>query len=200
MTEHLKHTNVPVGTLPERGDLPRRDWMRLVIATLAGAAVTPGLSSAQEHVHQTAAGEASAPSGTWTPKLLSAEQNEALAALSERLIPGSQKASCNQVIDLILSVDSGQSKQSFFGALDRFDEAAANRYKKKFGSLTPQQQDEVLTSAVNGTGALHDSFGLLKEWIADSYWSSQQGLRELGWTGRLAWSSYPGCEHEGQHT
>ncbi len=33
----------------------------------------------------------------------------------------------------------------------------------------------------------------MKEWTADAYWSSQKGLRELGWTGRLAWDSFPNC-------
>jgi hypothetical protein len=45
-------------------------------------------------------------------------------------------------------------------------------------------------------GAHDEEFQNLKDWIAGAYYSSEQGMRELGWNGNYAFESYPGCEHE----
>jgi len=38
----------------------------------------------------------------------------------------------------------------------------------------------------------------LKGWISGAYYTSEQGLKELGWTGNMAFDSFPGCTH-GSH-
>jgi len=35
----------------------------------------------------------------------------------------------------------------------------------------------------------------LKEWIVGAYYSSEQGMKELGWDGNFAFEKYPTCEH-----
>jgi len=37
-------------------------------------------------------------------------------------------------------------------------------------------------------------FGNLKEWIVGAYYSSEQGMKELGWDGNFAFDTYPSCE------
>ena len=44
-----------------------------------------------------------------------------------------------------------------------------------------------------------DRFDELKGWIAGAYYSSEIGMRELGWTGQVFFASFPGCEHPGGH-
>jgi hypothetical protein len=119
----------------------------------------------------------------WVPSVLSAGQNETLIALGERLIPGSSAALCNRLIDSFLTIDTDKNRAELLQSLAAFNH---------FEELSPDQQDEILTIASRG-GKLHTQFALVKEWMADAYWSSLNGLRELGWTGRMAWESFPDC-------
>ena len=79
-------------------------------------------------------------------------------------------------------------------------EESRRAYGKPFGQISPGEQNQLLTSASTGTGPLGNHFRLVKEWVADVYWSSKEGLHELGWKGRLAWTSFDGCPHSGAHS
>jgi hypothetical protein len=46
---------------------------------------------------------------------------------------------------------------------------------------------------------LRDHFDLLKGRIAGAYYSSEIGMRELGWTGNVVHATFPGCDHPGGH-
>ena len=46
---------------------------------------------------------------------------------------------------------------------------------------------------------LRDHFDNLKGWISGAYYSSEVGMRELGWTGQVMFESFPGCEHPDGH-
>jgi hypothetical protein len=55
-------------------------------------------------------------------------------------------------------------------------------------------------SAEKENPRLHGHFENLKGWISGAYYSSEVGMRELGWTGDRVFASFPGCEHtEGHH-
>ncbi|HEY7210383.1 MAG TPA: gluconate 2-dehydrogenase subunit 3 family protein [Bryobacteraceae bacterium] len=151
-----------------REDLSRREWMVRVVAA-AGALTT---ASAE----------------TWRPEFLNERQNATLVSLGERIIPGSAAANCNRVIDLVLAIESEHNKQSFIAALSGFE-------KVRFTGLEPAEQDKILSRVSQPGADLHAQFALLKEWIADAFWSSQEGMRELGWQGRIAWKEFDGCEH-----
>lgn len=99
-------------------------------------------------------------------------------------MPGSAGANCSQVIDRILNIESDKNKAALKSALDAFD---------NFRSHTPEQQAEILTTASSPGNHLEPHFQLIKEWVAAIYWSSEPGLKELGWNGQMAWASYPGC-------
>ena len=45
---------------------------------------------------------------------------------------------------------------------------------------------------------LRDHFEHLKGWIADAYYSSEAGRKELGDTGQMFFTSFPDCTHK-QH-
>jgi hypothetical protein len=61
--------------------------------------------------------------------------------------------------------------------------------------------DEILTEASSaGSGTrLRDHFELLKGWISGAYYSSEIGMRELGWTGQVMFAEFPGCPHPEKH-
>jgi len=48
--------------------------------------------------------------------------------------------------------------------------------------------------------SLREHFENMKGWVAGAYYSSEVGMRELGWTGDVYFESFPGCPHpEGHH-
>src|SRR6266567_345778 len=46
---------------------------------------------------------------------------------------------------------------------------------------------------------LYDHFENLKGWISGAYYSTEAGMRELGWNGEYVFESFPGCEHPDGH-
>jgi hypothetical protein len=40
-----------------------------------------------------------------------------------------------------------------------------------------------------------DHFTRLRTVVANAYYSTEPGMRELGWRGRVAWTELPGCTH-----
>jgi hypothetical protein len=157
--------------------------MSRVVEATGGLCFAP-LLEAEEHNHMAVSAAEPDPATPWHPLFLSAEQNESLVSFGEALIPGSSAARCNRVIDLILSIESEKNRKEFLAALEAFKVP-----------LEPAQRNELLEKASRSGSPLWPHFELLKEWIADAYWPSQPGLRELGWTGRVAWATSQGCPH-----
>jgi hypothetical protein len=178
--------------IPAREHLSRRDWISRVLQA-TGATVVAEPLLAQEHNH--GASDGSAQDEIWRPVFLTGQQNGALISIGEGIVPGSKKALCNRVIDLILSIDSEKNKREFTAALSAIDSTSHKRFDKPVNALAAEQMNKLLESASTTNNPLWPHFDLLKEWIADSYWSSHQGLRELGWTGRMVWAKFDGCPH-----
>jgi hypothetical protein len=149
----------------------------------------------------------------WKPTFLNAQQDETLVVLAERIVPGSEKAQVNRFIDLLLGVDSEKHQKDFVGALAAFEAESSRRFGKRLAALDGAQVNEILTDAAaqpakeNSSGGegkassgLHAHFENLKGWISGAYYSSEAGMRELGWTGDYVFASFPGCEHPEGHS
>jgi hypothetical protein len=149
----------------------------------------------------------------WKSVFLSAQENENLIALAEAIVPGSTKAQVNRFIDLLLSVEKDKHKSEFVAALAAFEAESQKRFGKGFPSLDDRQQNMLLTdaaaapakedaagSAGKESSSLHEHFENLKGWVSGAYYSSEMGMKELGWTDDRVFASFPGCEHpEGHH-
>lgn len=98
-----------------------------------------------------------------------------------------------------MPIESDKNKRDLLESLAAFDREAQNRHGQSFGKLSEAVQDQILTHASAPGAPLHQDFQLVKEWMADAYWSSQKGLAELGSTGRMAWSEFPGCPSAQTH-
>jgi hypothetical protein len=147
------------------------------------------------------------------PLVLLADQDKTLVALAERIVPGSRKAQVNRFIDLLLNVDTPDHKKAFMDSIAAFEAESQKRFGKGFPFLDAPQQNMLLTDAVvpptladpsSGAGKeyaiLHGHFENLKGWISGAYYSTEAGMRELGWTGDYVFERFPGCEHpEGHH-
>jgi hypothetical protein len=148
----------------------------------------------------------------WKPLFLDAQQTESLAALAEAIVPRSGKAQVERFIDLLLSVETAKHQSRFAESLAAFEAESQRQFAKRFPSLDASQQNALLTAAAaqppkedspdGGTKpnpSLHDHFENLKGWISGAYYSSEAGMRELGWTGEYVFESFPGCEHPEGH-
>jgi gluconate 2-dehydrogenase subunit 3-like protein len=222
-----KRVELPVaGAAPKT--LGRREVLGLMGAAGAGLAL-PAVAQDHPvrdhlaHTDRVAAADTRASAPGAKPVFLDAHQMETLTSLSERIVPGSTRAKVAPFVDQLLAVDTPDNQRKFLSALGWIDAEAAERYKHPWKALTVVQQTELLTAVssaepaapphfwVRGEAVIvpaplpkrppttRDRFDELKGWIAGAYYSSEIGMRELGWTGQTFFASFPGCEHPDGH-
>lgn len=171
-----------------------------------------------------AAAEANVANANWKPIFFDSHQNETLIVLAERIVPNSTQAQVNRFVDTLLSVDTEENQKRFVAALGEFDHEAISRYNHPFKALSADQQNAILTEASTaeasqpGQGArrrrrpavpkpgmaqpaltVRDHFENIKSWVSGAFYSSEFGMKELGWTGQVAWAGLPSCTHPDGH-
>ena len=132
-----------------------------------------------------------------------AHQLKTLEVLAEAIVPGSTAAKVAPFLDQLLAVESAQNQRAILGALGAFDMAAIEKHGKAWKAITAAEQDALLqeaSTAEPGKSKLRNPFQNLKGWIAGAYYSSEPGMRELGWTGNVFHTEMPGCNHPGGHS
>lgn len=80
--------------------------------------------------------------------------------------------------------------------------AAVTKYGKPWIAIAASDQDALLrdaSTAVATISTMRGHFENLKEWIVGAYYSSEIGMRELGWTGNVFHQELPGCTHPDGH-
>ena len=198
--------------------LTRREMVQRLLAGAGAGAAWPLVAASHpiyEHLANGAMFEEAEKLGAtnWKPLFLNAQQEETLAALAEAIVPGSRKAQADRFIDLLLSVDTTEHKKSFVDSLAAFETESQKRFGKRFPALNTGEQNALLTDAstrpakesVTGGDRKEDPglrghFENLKGWISGAYYSSEAGMRDLGWTGDRVFEKFPGCGHpEGHH-
>lgn len=187
-------------TNPPPARLTRRQLVERLLAAVAAGAVWPASAAAHPIHRHLMNGELLdradrlSEAADWTPLFLSTEQNAALLPLAESLLPGSTSAEVNRFIDLLLGVESSENQRKFSASLAALEKTANDRFTRGLATLTHTEY-EVLLTAVSAPGApQREHFDHLKEWITGAYYSSETGMRELGWTGNFAFPGYPQCE------
>ena len=192
----------------EADGMPRRAALQMIL----GGAAAFGLPSpvdAQHPIHQHLSNPAAIQQAqqraavTATPPIfLDDHQAKTLQVLAEAIVPGSTAARVGPFIDQLLAVDSAANQRAFLGALGAFDMLAINRHGSPWIGTTSSQQDTLLREASTAdakASALRAHFQHLKDWIAGAYYSSETGMRELGWDGNVVHAQLPGCTHPGGH-
>jgi Gluconate 2-dehydrogenase subunit 3 len=176
------------------------------MAGIAAGTVAPTIAGAHPvELYRRLTGDGAAISGgetalgaaDWHPIFLDAKQDELLVAVAETMVPGSTKAQVDQFIDLLLSVDSADRQKAFVLSLGAADKVAGGQFQKSFTELNSGDRDAVITSL---SQEHKEAFANLKEWIVGAYYSSEQGMKELGWDGNFAFEKYPECEAAGGHS
>jgi hypothetical protein len=199
---------------PAEGGMARRTMLQTLLGSVSASLALPSIVEAQHPVHshlQSAAAveqaQKKAAVAAYKPEFLDAHQFKSLEVLSEAIVPGSTTAKVAPFLDQLLAVELPNTQRSFLSALGAFDMAAIGKHGKAWKAITAAEQDALLQAAstgesgrAKGTTTLRDHFQSLKGWIAGAYYSSEQGMKELGWTGNVFHAELPGCTHPGGHS
>ena len=194
---------LPDGTPPE--PISRRELANILLGALAAGLTIPLLSNnypVYRHLFSRAildSADAHLSSQTSKPLFLSAEQLHVLDILSEAIVPGSRKAKAAAFIDLLLSTDTSEAQLKFLGSLSSFDLFCQEKYHTQIEALTPAQLNDLLTQFSAPDFARHANFNYLKDWVVGAYYSSEIGMRELGWTPDRVFVTFPACTHPDGH-
>jgi hypothetical protein len=170
------------------------------LATGVGAMVFAAQASA-EHVHQVAAVPVnpSGPAMTGTAELglqfLDRHAFDTLALLSEQIVPGSRAAAVPEFLDRLLAVESTDTQKSFMQALGAFEAEARAANGVAWKALTPDQATALLTkiSTQLDSDPSRHAFDRIKGAVAETYYQTETGMKELGWDGSVAFAPPSAC-------
>jgi hypothetical protein len=209
--------------------LTRREMVQRLLAGL-GATLAAPLAAAHPMVRHLAdpsllqAAAATAEDKDWSPQFLSAKQNDSLIAISDRMLPGANAAQVNRVIDLLLTAETEDNRKMFVAALSALDAESAKRFHTELTAISAAQLDEILSACslqepphaehdddapvwklnlrteTTAPPNLRDHFENLKGWIVATFYSSETGLRELGWNDDFYYDSPTECAHPEGHS
>jgi hypothetical protein len=211
MSEHPGSSKIipvtPVDS-PASGGIRRREALQALLGSVGAGLALPSSVEAQHTMHRYPPSPAvveqaqqKAAVAAYAPEFLDAHQLKTLEAIAEAIVPGSTKARVARFLDQLLAVDSAQNQRAFLGALGAFDMAAITKHGKAWNAITATEQDAILreASTADAKSAIRGHFQNLKDWIAGGYYSSEPGMRELGWDGNMFFGAFPGCTHPGGH-
>jgi hypothetical protein len=184
----------------------RRD----VLKSLAmGAAATSVLrtipAQAAEYAHRMVAAEKAA-AKVYTPKFFAVHQYKTLQTLCQTIIPadadsgGAVEAGAPEFIDLLTS-ENTEYQVALGGGLMWLDSTCSDRYGAVYIDCTPQQQKEILDQIAYRNNAMMDArlsqgvefFSFLRNMTADGFFTSEIGIKYLGYVGSAFLKEFPGC-------
>jgi hypothetical protein len=196
---------VPEPPSPVDGPLPPVTFgRRAILQSLAGgvgAAVVAAPAAA--HVHQAAAPAAQPArpvrraAATAAPALVFLDRHafETLTALADQIVPGAKAAKVPEVIDRILSVESSDTQRRFLEAIGAFEQQARAAHGKPWKALTAVQANALLTkmSGAAGSESARRAFDVVKSGVAETYFATREGMKDLGWNGSVMFAPPAAC-------
>jgi hypothetical protein len=193
-----------------------------IAGTVAGAAATPiaGDATSSHHAQATPAATPEANG----PRLLDEHQRRTLTSIAEMMVPGAVAAGVIDLIDRVGAVDSPPRQRRFLNALGAFEHRARTTHGVRWIDLDEPTRLKILQETSSGVegrqrspvwvkgepivfaptdpappATPRDHFDYLRSVVATAYFSTEPGMRELGWTGRAVFNSLPGCTHADDH-
>lgn len=186
----------------------RRDILKtLTMGVTAGSVLKLIPIRAAEHVHRIVKEEkAKAPAGGYVPKFFSAHQYNTLRSLCQTIIPpdeksaGALEAGAPEFIDLLTSENKNYQRR-LGGGLRWLDSTCRDRYGKPYLECSPAQQKEILELIAYRANAKKDPslgqgirfFAFLRDLTADGFFTSEIGIKYLGYIGNDFLPEFPGC-------
>jgi hypothetical protein len=199
--------------------MKRREMLKGLAAGVAGAVAAPGMAASDPQAQAPATTAAPGQPPDQAPaRLLDDHRRAVLADLSDRILPGARAAGVVDLLDRVLAVETTQAQRRFLNALGAFERESRDRHARGWMEVTDAQRIDILGAASTLASArpapkpwtrgepverpaappappanLRDHFDHLKDWIQRAYFTTAPGMKELGFTGRMAFPAFPGC-------
>jgi hypothetical protein len=183
--------------MSDRFEFSRRD---LLAKVAAGASIVAAADA--QHVHESVAQQKTTQKGPYKPKALTAHEYATLQRLSDLIIPaddhspGALAAAAADFIDFLCNA-SEEMRDIYTGGLLWVYETMKDRYAgKRFVEAAPEQQTALLDLIAwrkNASPELNpgiEFFAFCRRMVADAYYSSPIGYKELGFMGNGAMSRF----------
>ena len=187
--------------------ISRRDVLRtLGMGAMAGSVLRVIPMQAAEYAHNMVQAEKASAAGGYTPKFFSPHQYKTLQALCETIIPaedgsgGAIEAGAPEFIDLLTS-ENPDYQLKLGGGLMWLDSTCTDRYGKVFLECASEQQKQILDQIAYRRNALSDPslsqgvdfFSFLRMMTVDGFFTSEIGIKYLGYIGNKYMKSFAGC-------
>jgi hypothetical protein len=191
--------------VPESGSGPLRHFCvgrRAVLTSLAtgvGAVAFATTATAAGHAHHAAASAAKpqtpAMDGATSLQFFDQHAFDTLAVLSEQIVPGSRAAQVAEFLDRLLAVESADTQKRVMQVIGAFEREAREAHGKPWKALTAEQATALLTkfSTLPDGNPMRQAFEGVKAAVAETYYSTEIGMKELGWQGNVAFVPPSAC-------
>jgi gluconate 2-dehydrogenase gamma chain len=179
------------------GQFSRRELMTRIAAGLTAVAAADA-----QHVHEQVAQEKTASKGPYKPKALTAHEYATVQRVGDLIIPadehspGALAAGAADFIDFLCNA-ADEMKDIWTGGVLWLDEAMKGRYQgKRFVEASPEQQTAMLDLIAwrkNRSPELNpgiEFFAFCRRLVADGYYTSPIGTKDVGFMGNAAVSSF----------
>ena len=187
--------------------ISRRDVLKSIAAAGAGSALSVIPVEAAEQAHRAVAAEkAKSAKAAYKPKYFSPHQYKMLTTLCEIILPadsdsgGAVEAGAPEFIDLLTS-ENPDYQLRLGGGMMWLDSTCLNRYGKTFLDCAAPQQREMLDAiAFRKNADTNPSlsqgvefFSFLRNFTADGFFTSEIGIKYLGYIGNTYVVTWKGC-------
>ena len=188
--------------------ISRRDVLKSLAMSAAATSVLrviPAQAAEYAH-HMVAAEKAAAPAKAYAPKFFSAHDYKTLRVLCQTIIPadgdsgGAIEAGAPEFIDLLTN-ENPDYQRILGGGLQWLDSECSDRYDKVYLDCSPEQQKEILDLIAYKKNAVANPalntgvefFSFLRNMTADGFFTSEIGIKYLGYVGNAFLKEFPGC-------
>jgi gluconate 2-dehydrogenase gamma chain len=169
------------------------DFSRRAVLVQIGAGL--GISAAGENV---LSAEQAHTAAAYTPKALTAHEYATMENLSEWIVPGARAANATQFIDFLCH-GADEMKVIFTGGLAWLDDAMRRRTDGKDFIGASQDQQKTMLDLIAFRENNENSpeirpgiqfFNWARRLVVDAYYTSPAGIKEVGYMGNTAMSSF----------
>jgi gluconate 2-dehydrogenase gamma chain len=188
--------------------ISRRDLIKSLSLTAAAGSmrrVVP-LAAAETAHRMVSAHKAASSSGAYVPNFFREHQYKTLRALCQAIIPADQEsggaieAGAPEFLDL-LSSENKDLQLQLGGGIMWLDATCMERYGQTYLQCAPGQQTEMLDLIAFRKNADKDPrvrpgiefFSTLRKYTADGFFTSEIGIKYLGYIGNTYLKEFPGC-------
>ena len=188
--------------------ISRRDLIKSLSLTAAAGPMLRVLPlAAAEAAHRVVSAHKAASSyGEYVPKFFREHQYKTLRALCQAIIPADQEsggaieAGAPEFLDL-LSSENKDLQLQLGGGIMWLDATCMERYGQTYLQCAPWQQTEMLDLIAFRKNADKDPrlspgiefFSTLRKYTADGFFTSEIGIKYLGYIGNTYLREFPGC-------